>query len=163
MRPGRNGTLSCGERYKIVFFFIESVSILLFTIDYLLRLYAAPSRMKFLRSALSVIDLFVIVPYYISLFSSDNDSSYFGIFRVFLLLKFSRHSRGLGILGYMLRSCASELAFLIITLATASMIFATLMFYAEKNVDGTNFNSIPSSLWYVFGAMTTVGSNGMVN
>ena len=79
------------------------------------------------------------------------------VFRVFRIFKFSRHSQGLRILGYTLKSCASELGFLVFSLAMAIIIFATVMFYAEKNVDGTNFTSIPAAFWYTIVTMTTLG------
>lgn len=108
-----------------------------------------------------------IMPYYIGLFMTDNDdvSGAFvtlRVFRVFRIFKFSRHSQGLRILGYTLKSCASELGFLVFSLAMAIIIFATVMFYAEKNVDGTNFTSIPAAFWYTIVTMTTLGYGDMV-
>ncbi|XP_018353333.1 PREDICTED: potassium voltage-gated channel protein Shal isoform X7 [Trachymyrmex septentrionalis] len=166
-RPGRAGTLSCGERYKIVFFCLDTACVMIFTAEYLLRLFAAPSRCKFARSVMSVIDVVAILPYYIGLGITDNDdvSGAFvtlRVFRVFRIFKFSRHSQGLRILGYTLKSCASELGFLVFSLAMAIIIFATVMFYAEKNVDGTNFTSIPSAFWYTIVTMTTLGYGDMV-
>ncbi|EFO12956.1 hypothetical protein LOAG_15575 [Loa loa] len=68
--------------------------------------------------------------------------------RVFRIFKFSRHSQGLRILGYTLKSCASELGFLVFSLAMAIIIFATIMYYAEKKVNDTRFTSIPAAFWY---------------
>ena len=64
---------------------------------------------------------------------------------------------GLRILGYTLKSCASELGFLLFSLTMAIVIFATIMFYAEKNVGGTKFTSIPEAFWYTIVTMTTLG------
>ena len=66
--------------------------------------------------------------------------------------------QGLRILGYTLKSCASELGFLLFSLTMAIIIFATIMFYAEKNVHGTTFTSIPEAFWYTIVTMTTLGS-----
>ncbi|XP_029346110.1 potassium voltage-gated channel protein Shal isoform X4 [Acyrthosiphon pisum] len=166
-RPGRVGTLPCGERYKIVFFCLDTACVMIFTTEYLLRLFAAPDRCKFMRSVMSIIDVVAILPYYIGLGITDNDdvSGAFvtlRVFRVFRIFKFSRHSQGLRILGYTLKSCASELGFLVFSLAMAIIIFATVMFYAEKNVDGTNFTSIPAAFWYTIVTMTTLGYGDMV-
>ena len=113
-------------------------------------------------SVMSVIDFVAIMPYYIGLgLSDDNEVSgafvTLRVFRVFRIFKFSRHSQGLRILGYTLQSCASELGFLVFSLAMAIIIFATIMFYCEKNVEGTNFTSIPSAFWYTIVTMTTLG------
>ena len=40
----------------------------------------------------------------------------------------------------------------------AIIIFSTIMFYAEKNVTGTKFRSIPAAFWYTIVTMTTLGS-----
>ncbi|CAB3387706.1 Hypothetical predicted protein [Cloeon dipterum] len=167
IKPGRSGTLPCGERYKIVFFCLDTACVMIFTAEYLLRLFAAPDRCKFMRSVMSIIDVVAIMPYYIGLGITDNDdvSGAFvtlRVFRVFRIFKFSRHSQGLRILGYTLKSCASELGFLVFSLAMAIIIFATVMFYAEKNVESTNFTSIPAAFWYTIVTMTTLGYGDMV-
>jgi len=79
------------------------------------------------------------------------------VFRVFRVFKFSRHSQGLRILGYTLKSCASELGFLLFSLTMAIVVFATIMFYTEKNEPETSFTSIPEAFWYTIVTMTTLG------
>ncbi|XP_077540098.1 potassium voltage-gated channel protein Shal isoform X4 [Haemaphysalis longicornis] len=158
---------SCGESYKVAFFCLDTACVMIFTAEYLLRLYAAPNRCKFMRSVMSIIDVVAIMPYYIGLGIKDNDdvSGAFvtlRVFRVFRIFKFSRHSQGLRILGYTLKSCASELGFLVFSLAMAIIIFATVMFYAEKNVKSTTFTSIPAAFWYTIVTMTTLGYGDMV-
>ncbi|CAM1323093.1 KCND3 (predicted) [Pycnogonum litorale] len=158
----RNKKRSCGDHYKIIFFCLDTACVMIFTAEYLLRLFAAPDRCKFMRSVMSIIDVVAILPYYIGLIIKDNDdvSGAFvtlRVFRVFRIFKFSRHSQGLRILGYTLKSCASELGFLVFSLAMAIIIFATIMFYAEKNVLKTTFTSIPAAFWYTIVTMTTLG------
>jgi potassium voltage-gated channel Shal-related subfamily D protein len=160
--PGTLETPSCGERYQLAFFCLDTACVMIFTGEYLLRLYAAPDRCKFMRSVMSVIDVVAILPYYIGLVMTENDdvSGAFvtlRVFRVFRIFKFSRHSQGLRILGYTLKSCASELGFLLFSLTMAVIIFATVMFYAERNVEDTKFISIPEAFWYTIVTMTTLG------
>ncbi|XP_039521408.1 potassium voltage-gated channel subfamily D member 1 [Pimephales promelas] len=164
---GSKKDLPCGEKYTLAFFCMDTACVLIFTFEYLMRLFAAPSRCKFMRSVMSVIDVVAIMPYYIGLVMPENEdvSGAFvtlRVFRVFRIFKFSRHSQGLRILGYTLKSCASELGFLLFSLTMAIIIFATVMFYAEKGTKGTNFTSIPASFWYTIVTMTTLGYGDMV-
>ncbi|XP_051964875.1 potassium voltage-gated channel subfamily D member 1-like [Xyrauchen texanus] len=164
---GSKKDLPCGEKFSLAFFCMDTACVLIFTFEYLMRLFAAPSRCKFMRSVMSVIDVVAIMPYYIGLVMPENEdvSGAFvtlRVFRVFRIFKFSRHSQGLRILGYTLKSCASELGFLLFSLTMAIIIFATVMFYAEKGTKGTNFTSIPASFWYTIVTMTTLGYGDMV-
>lgn len=154
--------VTLGEQYKDIFFCVDTACVCIFTLEYLMRLYAAPNRCKFMRSVMSIIDVVAIFPYYIGLVIVKNDdlSGAFvtlRVFRVFRIFKFSRHSQGLRILGYTLKSCASELGFLLFSLTMAIIIFATVMYYAEKNVEDSKFTSIPSAFWYTIVTMTTLG------
>ncbi|CAG5113257.1 Oidioi.mRNA.OKI2018_I69.chr2.g7377.t1.cds [Oikopleura dioica] len=151
--------LSCGDKYKLIFFCLDTACVMIFTIEYILRLYASPDRCKYMRGVMS--------PYYVGLFLPANDdvSGAFvtlRVFRVFRIFKFSRHSQGLRILGYTLKSCASELGFLLFSIAMALIIFATVMFYAEKGSAETTFTSIPEAFWYTIVTMTTLGYGDMV-
>ncbi|KAK5927787.1 A-type voltage-gated potassium channel KCND2 isoform X2 [Pseudochaenichthys georgianus] len=165
--PNRAKEMSCGDRYSLAFFCLDTACVMIFTVEYLLRLIAAPSRYKFMKSVMSVIDVVAIMPYYIGLVMTDNDqvSGAFvtlRVFRVFRIFKFSRHSAGLRILGYTLKSCASELGFLLFSLTMAIIIFATVMFYAEKGSTASKFTSIPAAFWYTIVTMTTLGYGDMV-
>ena len=50
-------SLPCGERYEFAFFCLDTACVIIFTVEYLLRLYAAPDRWKFMRSVMSIIDV----------------------------------------------------------------------------------------------------------
>jgi len=99
--------ITCGERFGIELFCLDTASVAIFTVEYLLRLYAAPRRCHYVSSAMSVIDVVAILPYYIGLGITDNKdlSGAFvtlRVFRVFRVFKFSRHSQGLRILAFRL-------------------------------------------------------------
>jgi len=153
---------SCGDRFELEFFCLDTACVTLFTVEYAMRLFAAPARLRYACSVMSIIDAVAILPYYVGLGITDNKdlSGAFvtlRVFRVFRVFKFSRHSHGLRVLGYTLKTCASELGFLLFSLTMAIIIFGTVMFYAEKSQKDTTFNSIPESFWYTIVTMTTLG------
>ncbi|CAI2724048.1 unnamed protein product [Schistosoma spindalis] len=165
--PGLSKQRACGDRYIDAFSCLDTACVVIFTVEYCARMYAAPNRWKFFISVMSIIDVVAILPFYIGLLMPDNKSvsgvfTTLRVFRVFRVFKFSRHSVGLRILGYTLKSCASELGFLLFSLTMVIIIFATVMYYAEKSVEGTTFSSIPSSFWYTIVTMTTLGYGDMV-
>nr|CDS28257.2 potassium voltage gated channel subfamily D [Hymenolepis microstoma] len=157
--PDTGLPVSCGVQFERAFFCLDTGCVLIFTVEYFARLYAAPNRCKFAKSSMSIIDVVAVLPYYIGLFMTTNVSGAFTtlrVFRVFRIFKFSRHSQGLRILGYTLKSCASELGFLLFSMSMAIIIFATIMYYAEKS-EASQFTSIPAASWYTIVTMTTLG------
>jgi potassium voltage-gated channel Shal-related subfamily D protein 2 len=149
---------SLGDKYKDIFFSLDTACVLIFTIEYLMRLFAAPDRLKFARSVMSIIDSVSILPYYIGAIMPKNEdlSGAFvtlRVFRVFRIFKFSRHSQGLRVLGLTLQACVSELGFMLFSLSMAVVIFATMMYYMEKNVEDSMFTSIPATFWYTIVTM----------
>ena len=159
----KEGTgMSCGEAFETELFCVDTACVIIFSMEYILRLYASSDRFQYATSVMSIIDAIAILPYYVGLTLSDKKelSGAFvtlRVFRVFRVFKFSRHSQGLRILGYTLKSCARELGFLLFSLTMAVVIFATVIYYTEKNVPKTEFTSIPEAFWYTIVTMTTLG------
>ncbi|KAL3310992.1 Potassium voltage-gated channel subfamily D member 1 [Cichlidogyrus casuarinus] len=154
--------MNFGDLYSSTFNCLDCGCVVIFTIEYIARLLAAQDRWKFFKSIMSIIDVVAILPFYLSLVlpQNNNVSGAFvtlRVFRVFRIFKLSRHSQGLRVLGYTLKACASELGFLLFSLSMAIIIFGTIMYYAERNSDGTGFTSIPASFWYTIVTMTTLG------
>lgn len=90
---GSTDVWPCGERYSDAFFCLDTVCVLIFTAEYLLRLYAAPARCRHVRSVMSVIDVVAIFPYYIGLGITDNKdlSGAFVTLRVFRVFRSDHH------------------------------------------------------------------------
>lgn len=161
-------------RFGEPFFIIETVCIVWFTTEMLLRLTSCPSKVSYFRNILNLIDIVAIVPYFITLGTvlmdenrSTNQAMSLAILRVirlvrvFRIFKLSRHSKGLQILGQTLRASMRELGLLIFFLFIGVILFSSAVYFAESGSDGTYFKSIPDAFWWAVVTMTTVGYGDM--
>ena len=75
----------------------------------------------------------------------------------------SRHSPGLKILIHTFKASAHELSLLVFFLVLFIVVFASLVFYAERTQPNkqNDFTSIPVGLWWAIVTMTTVGYGDM--
>ncbi|KAG8231659.1 hypothetical protein J437_LFUL011604, partial [Ladona fulva] len=108
--------------------------------------------------------------YYSPFFSSSSPHlenadllEFFSIIRIMRLFKLTRHSPGLKILIHTFKASAKELTLLVFFLVLGIVIFASLVYYAERIQANPNndFNSIPLALWWALVTMTTVGYGDM--
>jgi len=117
--------------------------------------------------AVNIIDITATLSFYIDLILQNYYShlenadilEFFSIIRIMRLFKLTRHSAGLKILIQTFKASARELILLVFFLVLGIVIFASLVYYAERiqsNPDN-DFNSIPLGLWWALVTMTTVG------
>jgi potassium voltage-gated channel Shab-related subfamily B member 1 len=144
------------------------------TIDVFYLELASPSKRRFLMGILNAIDLLVIVTYFISLVLdhlSLNVQQFVSVRRIVLvlrvlrilrILKLAKHSVGLQSFGYTLQRSYREFGLMMMFIAIGVMIFSTLVYFAEKDIEYSGFITIPDAFWWAIVTMTTVGYGDMV-
>ncbi len=147
------------QRWGLVLRILEWLVTFLFTVEYALRVWCAPNRMRYVFGFYGVVDLLAIVPVYLGLF--------FPWARPFALVRAVRITRVFRILGlttYMyearlllLALLASRHRIIVFMLAVLALVtvFGALMFMIEPPEAG--FTSIPRSIYWAIVTLTTVG------
>ncbi|XP_019955569.1 voltage-gated potassium channel KCNC2 isoform X1 [Paralichthys olivaceus] len=181
----RNSSVSdSGPQYEIetdpALTYVEGVCVFWFTIEFLVRVTFCPVKLEFVKSVLNIIDFVAILPFYLEVglsgLSSKAAKDVLGFLRVvrfvriLRIFKLTRHFVGLRVLGHTLRASTNEFLLLIIFLALGVLIFATMIYYAErigaKPNDPTaslhtKFKNIPIGFWWAVVTMTTLGYGDM--
>lgn len=123
--------------------------------------------LEFIKSPVNLIDLVSTLSFYFEIKQRLGESS--GLFealsivRILRLFKLTRHSPGLRILIHTFKASAKELTLLVFFLMLGIVVFASLVYYAERLQDNPDnkFESIPLGLWWAIVTMTTVGYGDM--
>ncbi len=156
-------------RYSSIFYAIEIVSITVFTVEYLLRLWIAPldpqyakpfwGRVRYAFSMLALIDLLAILPAFLPLiFTFDlRIIRFLRIFRLFRLFKLSGYVRSLNSLEDVVRSKKEELLVTVAMLGILLLFASSLMYLVETDAQPDKFPDIPSAMWWGIATITTVG------
>ncbi|XP_072537886.1 voltage-gated potassium channel KCNC4 [Salminus brasiliensis] len=165
---------------KPVLTLVEGICVVWFTFEFLVRIICCPNKLVFIKNLLNIIDFVAILPFYLELslsgLSSKAATDVLGFLRVvrfvriLRIFKLTRHFVGLRVLGHTLRASVNEFCLLIIFLALGVLIFATMIYYAERiganptdprGSNHTHFKNIPISFWWAVVTMTTLGYGDM--
>ncbi|CAH8486012.1 unnamed protein product [Schistosoma intercalatum] len=156
----------------ILFSYIECISNGWFTFEIIIRFIVTPCKLEFIKSPINIIDLLALLSFYVDLILTkimSNEANYealefFSIIRIMRLFKLTRHIAGLKILIHTFRASLKELVLLVFFLMVFIVIFAALMYYAERFQYNpqNDFVSIPVGLWWAIVTMTTVGYGDQV-
>ena len=158
-----------GEQASGFFLVFEIVSVAIFTGEYLVRVWACTEdpayahpvmgRLRFAVQPLVLMDLVAIVPFYIPLVLTFDLRFVrsLRLLRVFRLVKITRYSESVGIIGTVLRSRRDALLSTLFVTFILLFMASVLMYLAEREAQPEGFSSIPAAMWWGMVTLTTVG------
>jgi voltage-gated potassium channel len=146
-------------KYSQLFFVLEWIFTILFTIEYIARIIISPNPRKYIFSFFGIIDLLSILPAYISLVVAGYHSLIifrsFRLLRVFRIFKLVRFVGEASTLSRALAASRAKIIVFITAVAIIVVIMGTIMYIVEGAENG--FTSIPRSIYWAIVTLTTVG------
>ncbi|NJO02912.1 MAG: ion transporter [Bacteroidia bacterium] len=149
--------------YRSSFRYIELFVTILFTIEYLLRIIAAPKPGRYVFSLVGFVDLFSIFPVYLSIFNLVSINylmvirlvRLFRLLRVFDLMEYTKYTREVKVLRQALSNSRRKISIFILSVLIAVTMIGSLMYLVEGPENG--FVSIPKGIYWAVVTLTTVG------
>ncbi|MCK0125171.1 ion transporter [Gelidibacter sp. F2691] len=136
---------------------IEVFSVLIFTLEYFIRIYIAERKLKFIFSFFGIIDFLAILPFYLIIGIDLRSLRALRFLRLFRILKLVRYNRAMNQFSRAIKS-AKEQIFLFIFITLILIYFAAVgIYYFENAAQPEHFSSIFDSLWWAIITLTTVG------
>jgi len=150
---------SIHAKHGRLFYIVEWIFSILFTIEYILRLISIRKPLKYVFSLLGIIDLLALIPSYLSiLFAGAQSLLVFRalrLLRVFRIFKLGHFLTEINFLKTALRGSVRKISIFLLTVLTLTVILGSIMYLVEKRENG--FSNIPESIYWAIVTITTVG------
>ncbi len=158
-----------GNEYKVAFNAFEFFSVVIFSIEYVLRIWSAPARndlgnstniikrMKYIFSFTGLIDLLAIIPSILPYFFGGLDLRWLRVLRLLRLLKISNYSSALEDFFSAIKADWRSFSAALYLMVIALFLSSALMYIAEHDSQPEKFSSIPETMWWGLITLTTVG------
>jgi len=135
----------------------EAFVIIIFTLEYFVRIYTADKKLSYLFSFYGLIDLLVILPFYLALFVDLRAVKAFRLLRLFSLLKLVRYSATLNKFEKALQHSKEEFIVFFIFTIILFYLASIGIYYFENTAQPEIFRSVFDSMWWAVATLTTVG------
>lgn len=145
------------ERSLQIIHITQIITVTIFSLEYLLRIFVADKKLAYIFSFYGVVDLLAILPFYLSSTVDLRSIRILRLFRLFRIFKVVRYSKAVNKYKAAFLEMKEELV--LFSLATLFVIYiaAVGIYYFENEVQPENFKSVFHSLWWAVATLTTVG------
>ncbi len=164
------------KKYDQFFYYFDWISVIIFTIEYVLRVWSSNheekykhpvwGRLKYMVSPAALIDLIAIVPSYLHAFIGLD----LRVLRMLRLLRFLRlfrltaYTHSAHMIMNVFRKRKNELGLSFILASFLIIIASCIIYFVEHrypNEETSKFDSIPSTIWWAVVSLTTTGYGDM--
>jgi voltage-gated potassium channel len=156
--------------YGGLFRSIEMVSICVFSVEYIARVWSCierpehdpiyspmKSRLAYIFTPMALIDLLAILPFFLSALVPGLDLRFVRVIRMARIFKLTRYSKAVTILLQVLKQEQKSFGAALFVLIVVTIIAACGIYLFEHTVQPGKFGSIPEALWWAVATLTTVG------
>lgn len=156
-------------KYSHIFYLFEVISVAVFTVEYLLRLWAitlhpdykhpVKGRLRYSFTPMALIDLVAIVPFYLPFaFTIDlRIVRLLRLLRIFRLLKMTRYVESMRTFRNVFKAKKVELTLTLVLIFLLLILASSAMYAVENEAQPDKFSSIPETLWWGVITLTTIG------
>ncbi|PSQ15131.1 potassium channel protein [Halobacteriales archaeon QS_8_69_26] len=157
-------------QYEAFFWQFELFSVVVFTIEYVARVWAAVEngdyehpvwgRIRYAFRPLVMVDFLAILPFYLLLIGPAVDLRFLRalrLVRLLRLMKLARYSESIRAFGVVLRHKKPDLLIALFANSLMLILASSVMYYVEHEAQPEAFGSIPETMWWGVATLTTVG------
>jgi hypothetical protein len=147
------------ERHQRWFDLVEAVVVVVFTAEYAVNIWVAPSKRRYILGPWGIIDLLAVLPSLI-LMLNIGSAEFLGVMRVMRVLRILRVLKLAKVAAHKFSqrgtrgAALMDLQIFFIALFSAVTIWSTLAYYAERGQPESKFQSIPHSMWWGVSTLT---------
>ncbi len=162
------------DKYRDFFYYFDLVSVVIFTIEYVLRVWSSNheekykhrilGRLKYMVSPGALIDLLAIVPFFLHLFLGVGidlrEIRMLRLLRLLRLFRLTAYTQSAHMIGNVFKKRANELVLSFILVIFLVIFASCILYFAEHNYPDTatsKFKSIPDTMWWAIVTLTTTG------
>lgn len=156
------------SQYDGVLRLIEAVAIVVFTAEYVLRIWSCTAkpkyshpvwgRMRYMATPLLLIDLVAIFPFYLPLISADLlILRSIRLVRLFRIFKLGRYSDAFVLVIRVMQDKKEELFAAVSMILILLFLSSGVMFFLEREAQPQTFTTILEALWWGVSTLTSVG------
>ncbi len=162
------------DKYAVFFHYFDMVSVFIFTIEYLLRVWTCNhdpryqhkfhGRLRYIFSTEALIDVIAILPFYVHVVVGLD----LRVLRILRLLRFFRlfrltaYMKSAKVVRNVFVSRANDLKLSFVLITFVIIIASCLMYFAEHFVQPDKFSSIPATMWWAVVTVTSIGYGDLV-